>query len=262
MATNNGNKLRRLLALHKANTVCLASWLEAHGISHDLQKYYRRSGWLESVGHGAYKHSGEQVEWEGALFALQEQAGMQVHVGGLTALAKQGSSQYLRFGKESVYLYSPLGVKLPVWFKNHDWGVKIRHIKTGFLPEGTGVGEVIRMGFSSPASPFNLKISDPERAIMECLYLTPKDQSLVEAYEIMEGLVNLRPKMVQNLLEGCNSIKVKRLFLYMAEKAGHKWLQFLDRKKVSLGQGDRSIVPNGVYVSKHRISIPKELVAI
>lgn len=97
---------------------------------------------------------------------------------------------------------------------------------------------------------------------MECLYLTPKDQSLVEAYEIMEGLVNLRPKMVQNLLEGCNSIKVKRLFLYMAEKAGHKWLQFVDRKKVSLGQGDRSIVPNGVYVSKHRISIPKELVSI
>ncbi len=260
MATDSGNKLKILLAIHQPGTVCLASWLEAQGISHDLQKYYRKSGWLESMGRGAYKRPHDKVEWEGALYALQSQAGLPVHVGGLTALTKQGSNQYLRLGRETVYLYSPLGVRLPKWFQNHDWSAKIRQVNTGFLPLNLGLGEVIRMSFSSPASPFNLKISDPERAIMECLYLAPKEQGLVEAYEIMEGLVNLRPKLVQKLLENCSSVKVKRLFLYMADKARHKWLQFVDTGSINLGEGDRSITQGGAYVAEYRISIPRELV--
>lgn len=259
MTAEKRKKLMNFLNLHKPGTVCLSPWLETQGISRDLQKYYRKAGWLESVGRGAYKRPGEQVEWEGALYALQEQAGLAIHIGGPTALSKQGSNQYIRLGEETIFLFSPLNVKLPAWFKKHDWGVKLEHTNTGFLPKQLGMGEVIRMGFSSPASPFNLKISDPERAIMECLYLAPKNQSLVETYEILEGLVNLRPKLVQRLLEECRSIKVKRLFLYMAEKAGHKWLQFVDSSKIELGAGDRSIVPEGVYVAKHRISVPKEL---
>ena len=59
---------------------------------------------------------------------------------------------------------------------------------------------------------FNIKISTPERAILECLYLTPKLIDLVECYHLMEGLSNLRPNLVQELLETCRSIKVKRLF--------------------------------------------------
>lgn len=259
MTTDNRRKLMHLLAVHKPGTLCLASWLEAQGISYDLQKYYRKSGWLEAVGRGAYKRPGDHVEWEGALYALQTQAGLQVHIGGLTALTKQGSNQYLRLGRETVYLYSSLKTKLPAWFQNHDWNVDINHVKTGFLPDALGVGEVIKMGLASPAAPFNLRISDPERAFMECLYLTPEKQSLVEAYEIMEGLVNLRPQMVQKLLEACGSVKVKRLFLYMAEKAGHKWLPFVDTENIKLGKGDRSIVQGGVYVSKYHISVPREL---
>jgi hypothetical protein len=76
----------------------------------------------------------------------------------------------------------------------------------------------------------------------------------------MEGLTNLRPKKIQELLEQCSSIKVKRLFLYMAEKAGHQWMQFLNVPKLNLGKGARTIVRGGVYVSKYDISIPKALV--
>ena len=75
----------------------------------------------------------------------------------------------------------------------------------------------------------------------------------------MSGLVNLRPDILQKLLEGCNSIKVKRLFLYMSKKANHQWGNFLNLKTVDLGQGDRSIVKNGVYDPKFRITVPKEL---
>ena len=95
--------------------------------------------------------------------------------------------------------------------------------------------------------------------MLECLYLVPKKQELVECYEIMEGLNNLRPKQVQDLLEQCSSVKVKRLFLYMADKAQHDWFNYINLEKIDLGKGKRSLVKEGVYISKYSITIPKIL---
>ena len=75
----------------------------------------------------------------------------------------------------------------------------------------------------------------------------------------MEGLTNLRPKLVQKLLQECNSIKVKRLFLYLSEKANHTWLQFIDPSFVDIGNGNRRITEGGTYISKYQITIPDEL---
>jgi Transcriptional regulator, AbiEi antitoxin, Type IV TA system len=94
---------------------------------------------------------------------------------------------------------------------------------------------------------------------MECLYLAPLKQELMECFELMEGLNNLPPKQVQTLLENCQSVKVKRLFLYMAEKADHSWFKQLDITKVDLGKGKRSIVKHGVLIDKYGIIVPKEL---
>ncbi len=94
---------------------------------------------------------------------------------------------------------------------------------------------------------------------MECLYLAPKSQPLLEVYELMEGLNNLRPTLVQQLLEQCTSIKVKRLFLFMADKAGHDWFDYLDMSKIDQGSGKRSIVESGIYNPKYKITVPKEL---
>jgi hypothetical protein len=55
---------------------------------------------------------------------------------------------------------------------------------------------------------------------------------------------------------------VKRLFLYMADKAGHGWFPLLDRSRLELGSGDRSIVKGGVYIAAYRITVPKELEAL
>jgi hypothetical protein len=75
----------------------------------------------------------------------------------------------------------------------------------------------------------------------------------------MEGLNNLRPLQVQKLLEACESIKVKRLFVFMAEKAGHAWFKHVDLSKVNLGSGKRSIVIGGQLDPKYQITLPKEL---
>ena len=241
-----------MLDLHRQGTVALPKWLESLGISRELQKSYRKNGWLETMGAGAFKRSGEQVSWQGGLYAIQQQAKLPIHAGALTALSLQGLAHYFRMSEETVFLFSPQQTILPRWFKNYAWGYPVQHIKTSLLPEELGLTPHEEKNFS-------IAISTPERAILECLYLAPTKLDLVECYHLMEGLSNLRPKLVQELLEQCTSVKTKRLFLYMANKAQHQWLTFVDQKKIDVGKGDRSIVKGGVYNSDFQISIPKEL---
>jgi hypothetical protein len=75
----------------------------------------------------------------------------------------------------------------------------------------------------------------------------------------MEMLNGLRPNLLQQLLEENNSVKVKRLFLYMAEKAGHSWFNDLNLERIDLGKGKRSNVKDGVYDPKYQITIPRDL---
>jgi hypothetical protein len=250
VSTNNEIKLKNLLEIHVPGTILLASWLVQTGFSHDLQQRYRKSNWLESVGVGAFKRPGESITWQGALYSLQKQ--LAIHVGGLTALSLAGFSHYLRTGNEKVYLYSDLQIKLPLWFKKYFNSETIAQVRTSILPGIVGLTEY-------QTTQFQLIISSPERAIFESLFLVPDKMDMMEVYQIMTSLVNLRPGVVQKLLEVCTSVKVKRLFLYMAKKANHQWFKFLDLSVVNLGTGDRCIVKNGNYNSEFHITIPKEL---
>jgi len=252
VSTNNEIKIKRLLDIHVTGTVILASWLDKNGFSYDLQQRYKKSGWLESIGVGAFKRPNDNISWQGAVYSLQQQANLLVHVGGLSTLSLLGYSHYIRTGVETVYLFSKLKTKLPAWFEKYSWSEPVNHTKTSFLPTESGLEEYSTGGFE-------IKIASPERAIFECLYLTPAKQDLLETYQIMSGLVNLRPDMVQKLLNDCKSVKVKRLFLYMLKKANHQWGQFLDLSSVNLGAGDREIVKGGIYDPEFHITVPKEL---
>ena len=104
-----------------------------------------------------------------------------------------------------------------------------------------------------------LLVSSPERAMLECLNLPDASSSLLDIYYVMEGLTTLRPKLVQTLLEACTSQKVKRLFLYMAEKAGHSWYKALKQENINLGTSRFMITPTGKYINKYNMTISKEL---
>ncbi|HUX55760.1 MAG TPA: type IV toxin-antitoxin system AbiEi family antitoxin [Bacteroidales bacterium] len=255
MATQNETKLKILVRNLEPGTIVLAHWLEELGISRSLLNHYLHSGWLEAVGRGAYKRPNDNVKWIGGIYSLQNQAKLNIHIGATSALSILGLSHYFRLGKETVYLFSPYRVKLPKWFDDYDWGTLVNHQQTSFIPEIVGL-------VKQDVKNISVKISSPERAIMECLYLSPKKLDLIECYHLMEGLVNLKPKLVQELLDTCNSVRVKRLFLYLAEKVNHQWLNFLDNSNIDLGNGNRRISENGVYISKYQITIPRELAAL
>lgn len=252
VSTENESKINRLLQSFPQGTVVLSSWLVDQGYSLDLQKRYRRSNWLESIGTGAMKRKGDNISYEGALFALQTQANQSIHPGGKTALGLLGKAHYLELSTKSITLFGAQKEVLPSWYRNYPWGYLFQLHCTKILPPKLGLVELELKNFS-------MLVSSPARAMMECLYLVPRNQSLFECHEIMEGLNNLRPTIVQQLLEQCTSVKVKRLFLYLAEKSGHEWVNHLQFEKIDLGSGKRVIVKGGAYNPKYQITVNKEL---
>jgi len=252
MNTNIPTKINQLLRKIPHGGLFLASWMYKNGISRELQRHYKKSQWLTPVDTGVMVRAGETPTLFGALASLNEQDNKHFSIGAMSALEMQGFSHYLPMGKKTVVLFSPKGERLPAWFLKRDWNVFLRHFTTECFSSGLGIETVSQEGF-------NLPVSSPTRAFLECLHLSPKYYNLTDLYYVMEMLSILPPLKVQELLEDCKSVKVKRLFLYMAEKAGHDWLKMLDLSNISLGTGKRAIVKNGVYNAKYQITIPKEL---
>ena len=248
------SKLKKLLTTWPQGTVCLSAELKKRGIGYDLQSLYRNSGWIKSIGQGAVVRAGDNVSWPGAIFALQNQAKLQIHVGAKTALAMYGLAHFINMANEKLQIFGPPSSKLPTWFKEHNWGGKIEYYRSSLFSVKQQLG-VQSHSFKT----FNIRISSPERAFFELLDLVPQKETFNEASLISESLSAFRLKIVQQLIEDCSSIKVKRLFLFLAEKQGHQWVKKLDVARIDLGKGDRQIVKGGAIDPKYRITIPGEV---
>jgi hypothetical protein len=245
-------KINQLLQNLPYGSVIYAAWLKEAGYSYSLQQSYRQSGWLSSIGKGVMVRSGQKLLLSGAVYALQQQAGLPVHIGGRTALGLLGFAHYLEVNRQDTLLFAPNGFNIPRWVINNQWDSSPQFIKTSFLPPKTGIISIDQQGFT-------LNISGAGRAMMECLEMAPAQFDLNEAWQIMQGLNLLPPATVQHLLTQCKSIKVKRLFLYLAHKADHSWFRKLRMDEIDLGSGKRSIVKNGVYVPAYKITLPENL---
>lgn len=252
MSSENESKINRLLRGFPPGVVLASSWLSQQGYSPELVRNYRKNNWLESFGHGAMIRYKDKVDYLGAIYCLQHQLKLSVHPAARTALSILGRTHYLELNQRVIYLFGNETEVLPTWFKNKQWDVQINYYTSSFLPPEMGLVETIHANFT-------VKVSAPARALMECLYLAPKTINLLECYELMQGLNNLPPKQVQELLQNCTSVKVKRLFLYLAEKVNHAWFNHLNLKDINLGAGKRSLVNKGIYIQKYQITVPKEL---
>lgn len=246
-------KINKLITNWPKGTIALTSYLNGLGLQNELLHKYTRSRWLESAGNGAYKLSGDKVGWQGAVYALQTQAGFSLHPGGKTALELKGFAHYASQAESTVNLFGPADELLPKWFMSQEWSSGVKYIRTNLFDYKSLPGYSV---FETKG--IEIKISSAELAMLEMLYMIPKYNSFEEAYLIMEGLTTLRSRHVQQLLEKCRSIKVKRLFLYMAEKSGHSWFNELQPGKLDLGTGKRLIIKNGRLNHKYNITVPKE----
>lgn len=258
MSSHFDGKIKKLQHLLPTNGIITQQYLDLHGIYRQLSRKYVLSGWLDRLGDGAFKRGGNNVSWEAALNAIQKQLKSPMHIGAKSALEIKGGGHYLKLGRHfKMFLFSyTITCNLPKWFFDQDWKLKFMFIKTNLFPEGFEIGHI-----KEEIKGFEVVLSSKERAIFELLYLIPKQQTWDEADLIFESLVSLRPKEIQILLEKCSSIRVKRMFLFFAERHNHQWFKKLDLKKIDLGSGDRLIHKKGKLDKRYRITVPKFLLS-
>lgn len=243
-------RINQRLFTAPAKAVVTPGWLRRHGISSKLAVYYASSGWLHRVGDGAFTVLPGIPTWLGAVFGLQEKS-KSLHPGGRSALELSGLAHFLPLGEEHpLFLFGRVGERLPAWFEGLPWAKRVRHVSTNFLPEDLGIGE-------HRDGDLVVKISVPERATLEFLQaLKPSATEYEHADLVFEGLGTLRADVVQSLLEQCASVKIKRLFLHLAEKHNHAWFKSLDLSKVSRGSGKRVLIAGGRLDPKYLITVP------
>ena len=202
-----------------------------------------------------------------------------VAVGGRTALELHGFAHYLSSeGPREVHLYGDerapgwLG-KLPIvtpfvfhnarkLFRAEPIAASLEGLKSAMAVDGPSHqaqihGSLTWRYFGDGDWP--IVLSTPERAVLELLDELPGEETFHQVDMLMEGLVGLSPKRTSRLLGECRNIKVKRLFLWFAERHGHPWLEHLDRDRIDLGKGKRMLVRGGKLDPKYQITVPDDL---
>ena len=272
-------KINLLQGLLEEGLLAPTGWLEAQGYSRGLISRYVDSGWLVSPARGVYRRPGPALRWQHVVASLQLLAGgSYLHVGGRTALVQRGFGHYVRMGgPETIFLYGP--EVLPAWVNKlglREWfavrndamfgNLRARRNDSGalvdFHDEPLQPKQLADFGLQEMtwgAWDWHLLYSTDERAMFEVLQDVPTRESVYEADVLMQGMVNLRPAWVMSLLIACASVKVKRLFLALAERHQHQWLAHLDLTKVDLGKGKRMLAPGGKLHPKYLITLPADL---
>jgi hypothetical protein len=200
------------------------------------------------------------------VISLQTLLGCSYTVGGRTALELQGFAHYLSAGHREIHLYGtrkPSGwvfkLKLDDRFMFHNADRLFRSNRTLKRRSKNNLLETSLIRQSWGQWEWPLTMSSPERAILELLDEVPQRETFHQADVLIEGLRNLSPRKLQTLLAACHSVKVKRLFLWFAERHQHAWLKKLDRNRIDLGKGKRMLVRGGKLDPKFNITVPESI---
>ena len=271
----NSSKLARLQTELPPGLLASTSWLGARGYYRQLLDHYVTAGWLHSPARGVYRRPGPALKWQQVVSSLQNVLGLPVHVGGLSALEIEGHVHFLPLSNTAVlHLYSQ--VPLPSWLGKLELPDRFVVHKSHLFDEPLSVAKQSGVTASKPvpramALSIGLKqiawgeydsplaYSTVERAILEFLDEVPKRELLSHANLLMQGLRTLSPRRLADLLRRCRSIKVKRLFLALAERNRLPWLDELNLDAFDLGKGKRVLVPGGKLHPKYLITLPENL---
>lgn len=229
--------------------VYLSSWFIKRGFHSGYLEFYKKKKFFESVGEGALKLYNDEIKIFGALYALQRHARKIIHPAGSSALRMLMDVPSLRHKAEPLILMGYAKDKIPKWMKRYDWEDEYEFFTSALLPKRMGL---IKHEFGD----FSIFISGLPRAMMELIHFATSEKDMMEAFRVIKDLKSLDPLEVQVLLENCTSVKVKRLFLFMARKAQHGWYDFLDVEAIDLGSGKRSYAKGGLYDPEFQLVMP------
>ena len=264
---------RQLLEAVPEGLLTTREALKAEGYSRHKLDNLLKSEQLQSIAPGVYTRLATKLTWEGVVCSLQRLKSDLV-IGGLTALELQGSAHNLRLAKrKTIHLYGR--DSLPSWVNgllpgvtfarrnsqalagrflvNHEFDTR----KKEFYDRDPLRGFTETLTWREGVWP--LTASSVERAFLEVLLDVPESVSFEHADQLMQGLTTLSPRRLQALLEGTKSVKVHRLFLWLAERHKYPWLVKLDRARIGMGSGKRVIAKDGKLDPTYQITVPKEM---
>lgn len=276
---------KKALSLVPYGMLVTRKWLLAKNVSRPNIDSWVRQGLLQSLVPGVMARAEtKKLTWQAVVVSLQR---MWKHYGltpgGITALEEQGYAHYIPRplklasairGNRPIHMY---GVDpLPAWLDR----LTVQHLPEirfvwhgtkefgeGFLQNNTYDTESVdhlmnQMAWGTDEWP--LTISSPERAVFELLADIPDQLGFQHADELLRGLPSLSPRKLNKLLELCESYKVRRLFLWFAERHQHPWFKHLDLTAYTmeggkLGHGKRVIAKEGRLDRKYLITVPEDM---
>ncbi len=266
--------------------VVTRAWLmEKQKIERHTLDNWVKSGQVVSIFNGVYKRSDTKLTWQGIVCSLQYMGYdyCDLLVGGLTSLELQGMGHYLSLSsKKIIHLYGK--DKLPTWMNallpdvtfirhnqqqlfggrllvNHSFNGKGNTLTNGDPIHGKSLTTPIPLG---GLDDWPLTVSSPERALFEVLMDVPDKISFEHVDQLMQGMANLSPRRLDVLMELCDNVKVRRLFLWFAERHKHAWydrlhLENFNMENHTLGSGKRVLISGGKLDPKYLITIPPEM---
>ena len=276
------NRLQRILP---EGMIADASWLTSNGYSSSLRCKYVANNWLKTVARGVFQRpqykpgcdeASIPLRWQNVVVSIQTIMKYPVIVGGRTALELDGYDHFVsRFGPREISLYGDerlpgwvgkIPLEKPLFFRatkrlfdvpvNSDaigqMSLSLEENSTRHAPVHP---DDVRL-LSSGSASWPLFCSTPERAMLELLDEIPAKETFYQADMFMDSLVGMNPDRITRLLEKCKSIKVKRLFLWFADRHHHAWFDRVDCEKINLGSGKRVLANPGRLDPKYQITVP------
>lgn len=241
-------------------SIASRKWLMQQGLADYALSNYLRSGKLKSLSQGIYYWTDMPIRWQKVVASLHRFYDAEVVVGGLSALNLQGLTHYLQINKNvSLDLYTKESA--PRWlrsvFEKID-GLSISWYSVGTLwGDGLPVQTAMKKWHEDEWGEA-LLISSPERAIFEILHLVPNVLSFSYVDELFQGMTQLSPRRLKELLKYCKSVKVMRLFFWFADRYNYPWRNQLLVEDYNLGSGKRCIEKGGVLDKRYSITVPIE----
>jgi hypothetical protein len=262
MTIQTRHKLNQLQHTLPEGLLVDSGWLQQRGYSRQLVAQYVGSGWLESPIPRIYRRpkvkKNNSTKWTEVVASLQTLLDLPFIVGGRTALELQGYAHYLKpGGPTEIHLYG--NTHPPKWLTSLPLKQNFIFHSVNLFQNKKNANDFTEELWQTVHDPSPVVISAPERAILEVLDEIPQHETFHQADMLMQGLTNLRPDRLNKLLTNCHSIKVKRLFLWFAERYNYTWFTRLNQSKIDLGSGKRMLIPGGQLNQKYLITVPKDM---
>lgn len=246
------SKINKILAKWLPGDVHTLRWFERHGVSQRVAYGYSKSGAILKIGPGVFSLPDDKLDWRGAVRALQEELLAPIHVGGRSALELQGAAHnVIGAVRPKISIRVTERAAVPTWIKNNDWNAELTFQQSSLFSTDGSFTDLTNNGLT-------IKLSSREQAILELIDTLDLSESFETAENYLSTLMTLRSKELQSLLERCSSFKVKRVFLYLADRLELPFFSKLELGSIDLGSGKRVIVKGGHWNAKYMITVPKD----